>query len=472
MANEVQAPAVARSVVLGVCCISILLVAIDMTAVNVALPAISADFHTGASTLAWTIDGFTLVLASFLMFSASLADRFGRKRVFRIGLAVFTAGSLLCAVAPNAEALIAFRMLQALGGSMLNPVAMAIISNVFSERAERAKAIGVWAGVTGIALALGPVVGGAFVSSPLGWRWIFVINIPIGLIAIVLTRVVPESKAEHPRRFDPLGQVFVATLLASITYGIIEGPRLGWTSPETIAIFALAIAALAGILFYEPRRHEPLLELSFYRSIPFAAANVIAIVAFAGIGSFLYLNSIYLQDARGFNALNTGLAMLPVAIVGMIWGPLNGHLMARAGARIPFVLSGSGFIVCGAILAIATTDTPIAILLVAYCAMGFANAAVGTPITATTVAGWPPAQAGIAAGINSAVRQVGTTFGVAIAGATLAGTPITTHEPQLAAATHIGWWLIVGYGVTVIILGIFSTTAFARETAKRVAVTP
>jgi EmrB/QacA subfamily drug resistance transporter len=470
LANQVQAPAAARSVVLGVCCVSILLVGIDMTAVNVALPAISADFHTGAAALSWTIDGFTLVLASFLMFSASLADRYGRKRVFRIGLAVFTVASLLCAVAPNAGALIAFRMIQALGGSMLNPVAMSIISNVFPERAERAKAIGVWAGVTGMALALGPVVGGALVSSPLGWRWIFVINIPIGLIAMYVTqRVVPESKAEHPRRFDPLGQLFVVTLLASLTYGIIEGPRLGWTSLETIAIFALALAALAGILIYEPRRYEPLLELRFYRSIPFAAANAIAIVAFAALGSFLYLNSIYLQDARGFSALTTGLLMLPLAIVSLIWGPLNGHLLARVGARIPFVLAGAGFVVSGIILALTTTSTPIVVLLLAYAAMGFANAAVGTPITHTTVSGWPPAQAGVAAGINSTVRQVGQTIGIAIAGATLAATPITLHEPQLVSATHTGWWLVAGYGVAVVILGIIGTTSFAKETARRVA---
>jgi EmrB/QacA subfamily drug resistance transporter len=459
-----------RSLVLAVCCTSILLVGIDMTAVNVALPAIGASFQAGASGLSWTIDAYTLVLATFIMLAGSLADRFGRKRVFRIGLAVFIIGSGLCAVAPNLGTLIAFRVLQALGGCMLNPVAMAIISNVFQDRAERARAIGVWAGVTGLAMGLGPVVGGALVSSPLGWRWIFAINIPIGLVAMLLAqRVVPESKVEHPRRFDPVGQLFVAGMLSSLTYGIIEGPRLGWGSPVELAIFGLAAICLIGILVYEPRRTEPLLELRFFRSIPFSAANLIAVVAFAGIGSFLYLNSIYLQDARGYNALDTGLLTLPVSVVSVIWGPLNGHLLARFGARVPFMLAGAAFVVAGVMLAVVSSGTSIGWLLVAYGAMGFANSAVGTPITHTAVAGMPPAQAGVAAGINSTTRQFGSTIGVAVAGVTLGTTPIAGHMPQLAAATHPGWWLIAGYGCAIVALGYVSTSSFAKATALRVA---
>lgn len=459
-----------RSMVLAVCCTSILLVGIDMTAVNVALPAIGASFQAGASGLSWTIDAYTLVLATFIMLAGSLADRFGRKRVFRIGLVVFIIGSGLCAVAPNLGALIAARVIQALGGCMLNPVAMAIISNVFPDRADRARAIGVWAGVTGLAVGLGPVVGGALVSSPLGWRWIFAINIPIGLIAIVLAqRVVPESKVDQPRRFDPVGQLFVAGMLSSLTYGIIEGPRLGWGSPAEAAIFGLTALCLLGILVYEPRRTEPLLELRFFRSIPFAAANVIAILAFAGVASFLYLNSIYLQDARGFSALDTGLLMLPVSVVSIIWGPLNGHVLARFGARIPFVLAGAGFVVTGVMLAVVTSDTSIGWLLVAYAALGFANSAVGTPVTHTAVAGMPPAQAGVAAGINSTTRQFGQTIGVAIAGVTLGSVPVAEHMPQLAAATHSGWWVIAGYGCAIVVLGYVSTTSFAKQTALRVA---
>src|SRR5580658_5622014 len=189
-----------RAIALGICCVSVLLVGIDMTAVNVALPSIGRDFHTDASGLSWTIDAYTLVLAAFLMFSASAADRFGRKRVFRIGLVTFVAGSALCAVAPGLGWLIGFRMLQALGGSMLNPVAMSIITNTFTDAAERARAIGLWGAVFGASLALGPVVGGALVAS-VGWRGIFWVNIPVGVAAIILTALfVPESSAPRARR--------------------------------------------------------------------------------------------------------------------------------------------------------------------------------------------------------------------------------------------------------------------------------
>lgn len=273
-----------RHVVLVICCVNMLLVGIDMTAVNVALPSIGRQFHIGASGLAWVVDAYTLVLAACLMLSASLADRFGRKRVFCVGLVAFVASSGLCALAPDLGWLVAFRMVQGLGGSMLNPVAMAILSNVYPDRAERAKAVGIWAATTGLASALGPVVGGALVSSSLGWRWIFVINIPIGLAAAAATRVVPESKAEHPRPFDPFGQLCVSAILATLTYGIIEGPQLGWASPLVLAAFAIAATSLTGILVYEPRRAQPLLELKFFKSVPFSAANVIAIVTFAALG--------------------------------------------------------------------------------------------------------------------------------------------------------------------------------------------
>jgi len=444
----------------------VLLVGIDMTAVNVALPSMERDFHAGASRLAWVIDAYTLVLAAFLMFSASGADRFGRRRVFRIGLCVFVVGSALCALAPSLGWLIVFRMLQAFGGTMLTPVAMAIISNVYTDSAERAKAIGVWAGVTGLALALGPVVGGAMVSSALGWRWIFVINIPIGIAAVLLARVVPESKAARPRAFDPIGQILIAATLAGLTTGIIEGPRAGWSSPSIVAFFALAAAALVALLVYEPRCKEPLLELKFFRSVPFSGANVIAIVAFAALGSFLYLNSIYLEDARNFDALLTGVLMLPLAGVSIVWGPINGRILARSGSRVPFVVAGVAFMATGLILANVSTVTPIGWLLLAYGTMGLANSAVGSPITHTAVAGMPKDQAGAAAGINSMTRQIGTTVGVAVAAATLSGVPIAGHAELLAAATHIGWWLVVGYGLTIVLLGIVINTTAAQATAS------
>ncbi len=227
--------------------------------------------------------------------------------MLQAGLATFTIGSLLCSLAPSLGWLVAFRMLQAVGGSMLNPVAMSIIVNTFTDRAERARAIGVWGAAVGVSLALGPVVGGLLIAS-VGWRGIFWVNIPVGVAAIVLTALfVPESKAPHPRRLDPVGQVLVIVTLASLVYGIIEGPQHGWSSPEIIGCFCLSAVALGTLLVYEPRRREPLLDLRFFRSVPFSGATVIAVCAFVALGGFLFLNTLYLQDVRGYSALHARL---------------------------------------------------------------------------------------------------------------------------------------------------------------------
>src|ERR1700712_4444360 len=210
-----------RMLVLAICCLSLFMVGLDNTIVNVALPAIGRDLSASVSGLQWTVDAYTLVLATLLMLSGSTADRLGRRRIFVLGLVLFSLGSLLCSVAPGLGWLVAFRMLQAVGGSMLNPVAMSIITNVFTDPRERAQAIGVWGGVVGISLALGPILGGVRFSS-IGWRSIFWVNGPVGLAAIVLTlRFVPESRAAHARRLDPVGQILVLVLFGSVTYAII-----------------------------------------------------------------------------------------------------------------------------------------------------------------------------------------------------------------------------------------------------------
>src|SRR6201985_3878846 len=208
------------------------MVGLDSTIVNVALPSISRELHAPLSSLQWTIDAYTLVLASLLLFAGSTADRIGRRRTFQAGVAVFSLGSLACSLAPGTGWLIGFRMLQAVGGSMLNPVAMSIITNTFTDKRERAQAIGIWGAVFGLSMALGPVVGGALVDS-VGWRGIFWVNIPVGIAGILLTALfVPESRAERHRRVDPLGQILVIVTLASLTYAIIEGPTSGWGSAK------------------------------------------------------------------------------------------------------------------------------------------------------------------------------------------------------------------------------------------------
>src|SRR5882724_12047063 len=223
-----------RYLILAICCMSLLIVSMDNTIVNIALPALRTDLHASVSGLQWTIDAYTLVLASLLVLAGSTADRIGRRLVFQTGLVLFSLGSLLCSAAPSLGWLIVFRMLQAVGGSMLNPVAMSIITNTFAEPRERARAIGVWGAVVGFSMALGPLVGGLLVDT-LGWRSIFWINVPVGVAAIILSaKFVPQSRAPHPRRIDPVGQILVFLLLGSVTYGIIEGPGAGWDSYEIV----------------------------------------------------------------------------------------------------------------------------------------------------------------------------------------------------------------------------------------------
>lgn len=220
-----------RSLILAICCMSLLIVSLDNTVLNVALPSMRRDLNASVAGMQWTIDAYTLVLATLLILAGSTADRIGRRKVFSVGLVLFTTGSVLCSLAPSLGWLIGFRMLQAVGGSMLNPVAMSIITNTFTDPRERARAIGVWGAVVGISMAAGPLIGGLLVDS-VGWRSIFWVNLPVGLLALVLTlRYVPESRAEHPRRPDPVGQLLVMGLLGSVTYGIIEAPVAGPHSP-------------------------------------------------------------------------------------------------------------------------------------------------------------------------------------------------------------------------------------------------
>ncbi|BAL90028.1 putative MFS transporter [Actinoplanes missouriensis 431] len=451
-----------RYLILAICCLSLLIISLDVTIVNIALPAIRTEFGASVSGLQWTIDAYTLVLASLLVLAGSTADRVGRRRVFQIGLALFTLGSLLCSVAPNLPTLIVFRMVQAVGGSMLNPVAMSIITNTFTEPRERAKAIGVWGAVTGFSMALGPLAGGALVHS-FGWRSIFWINVPVGIAAFVLAwRFIPESRAGHPRRLDPVGQVLVLTTLASITYAIIEGPAAGWTSAQTLGCFALGIAALGGLLWWEPRRAEPLIELTFFRSAPFSGATLIAVCAFAALGGFLFLNTLYLQSERGLSPLHAGLYTLPMAAMTVIASPLSGRLVAARGTRLPLTIAGSAMALGMLPLTMAGPDSPVWQLFAGYLLFGFGFGMVNTPITSTAVSGMPRAQAGVAAAIASTSRQVGSALGVAVIGAVVASAAAGS-----ASGGHAGWWILFGLGLAVLALGRFSTGRWAQTTRSR-----
>ncbi len=448
---------------------SLLIVGLDATVVNVALPSIRRDLHASVSGLQWTIDAYTLVLASLLMLSGSMADRIGRRRVFQIGLVVFSLGSACCALAPSLQFLVAARVLQAIGGSMMNPVALSIIRNVFEDPRERGIAVGVWGATFGLSMALGPIVGG-FLVDAVSWRAVFVVNLPVGLAAIVLTALlVPESRAERARRIDPIGQLSVIAGMGTLTYAIIQGPRSGWTAPAIIALFVVSIMCFVVLVRYELRREEPLLEMRFFRSAPFSGASAIAVCAFAGTGGFLFLNTLYLQEVRHLSPFHAGLYMLPMAAMIFATAPISGRLAGARGARFPLMLAGLAVAVGALMLTRLTPHTSTPYLLGAYFVYGLGAGMVNPPISNTAVSGMPPSQAGVAAAVASTSRQVGSTLGVAVLGAVAGGSITGAIGSSFAAATHPCWWIVAVLGAIILVLGFVTTTAWAEQTALRTA---
>ena len=456
-----------RLVILVTCCLALVLTAMDATIVNIALPAIRSDLHATVPELQWSIDAYTIIVASFLLLAGAIADRFGRRRTFQVGLVMFSLGSLLCSVAPNARILVASRALQAIGGSMLNPVAMSIIVNTFREPAARARAIGVWAAVVGLSMALGPLVGGALVDAA-GWRWIFWVNVPVGVAAAALTwRWIPESRADRPRRFDPLGQLLVAIALVCLTYAIIHAPHVGWAAPSTLTLLVAAAAATAGLLAVEPHRREPLVELRFFRSTPFSTATVCAVAAFVAMGTFLFVNTLYLQDELGLSPLAAGVRTLPMAVLAAICAPLSGRIVAAAGARLPLAVAGLATAAGAALLVPIDRGTSFSYLFLAYALIGAGFGLVNAPITNAATSGMPRDQAGVAAAIASTSRQVGMSLGVAVSGSLIAGT-----AGGLPSALPAVWWLVVGCGVGISVLGVLGTTSRAQASAAAVLAAP
>ena len=439
----------------------------DVTIVNVALPALQADLHARLAGLQWILDAYTLVVASFLMLAGSTSDRFGRRRVFQIGLSVFTVGSLLCSRAGTIEQLIGFRALQGLGASMLNPVALSIIANAFPVPHERARAVGIWGAVAGISLGLGPVIGGALTGT-IGWRSIFWINVPIGITAALLVaRFVPESKAARARRFDPVGQALVLVGLATLTWAVIEGPHAGWGSGLIQGPFATAAGALLAFVLYEPRRSDPLLDLRFFHSVPFTSATLLGFISYSCFAGFLFLNALYLQQVRGLSAFRTGLFTLPLAVMMVLLSPVSGRLVGRYGTRPSLLAAGAGFVASTLLLTGLGQRTPAGWLLLAYALFGVGLGMVNPAISNSAVAGMPLSQAGVAAAIASTSRQVGAAAGVAVSGMMVAvsrarGTDFTT-------ATHAIWWVMTACGAMVLAMGVASETAWARASTKRVA---
>ncbi|MGQ4384008.1 MFS transporter [Streptomyces sp. SAS_270] len=432
-----------RWTVLAVCCLSMFLVGLDTTIVNVGLPAIGRGLDVGTRGLEWTVDAYTLVLAGLLVSSGALADRFGRRRVFQSGLVVFGAASLLCAVAPSVGVLIAARAVQGVGASMLSPVALAIVVNAMPDPKERAQAIGVWASVFGLSMAVGPVTGGALIEG-LGWRSVFWINAPVIVAALVLSTVfVPESRAPRARRLDLPGQALLAVVIGVSVGVLIEGPHIGWTSATALAAYAIAALAAVGFVWAESRRPEPLMDPRLFRRPAFSSAVLGAVAVFVALNATLLLNTLYLQHTRGWTPLAAGVATLPMAVGATVCAPVSGRLVGRVGPRLPLVLAG-GFITAGGLCLVGLDQhTNVRLLLPAYLLIGIGFGFANAPITNTAVSGLPPARAGVAGAITSTARQFGSALGIAVAGGLVTG----VGPARLAHASRPGWVLVAACGL-------------------------
>jgi EmrB/QacA subfamily drug resistance transporter len=459
---------VTHATIVCVCCLSTIMIAVDTTLVNLALPLIQAGLHAPVAGLQWIIAAYTITTASLMLTSGSIGDRFGRRTVLQAGLAVFVLASAGCSLAPGPGWLIAFRALQGAGGSALTPMSVGILTATFADPAARTRALGVWSGTFGVGMAAGPALGGALAAA-WGWRSLFWVNIVPGLIAIAVAGlVIPDSRAARPRRLDPPGQALVIAFLACLSYGIIEGPSAGWRSPPVLAAFTASATALALLISWERRRADPLIELRAFRSTPFTGALVITVCAFACLGGFLFLTTLYLQDVRGLTVLRAGVQLIPLAVATAVAGSLAGRVMARHGGRGPLVFAGIALgASCLALAQLLPAAAPWAFLAADYVVFGAGYGAVNMVISAVAVAGMPRAQAGVAGGMTSAGRQAGQSLGVSVVGSIFAARLHGTIRDGFTAASHPAWLVIAVCGFAVLPLGLVSTSTRAARAAAR-----
>jgi EmrB/QacA subfamily drug resistance transporter len=409
--------------------------AIDATVVGIALPAIGREFHTSLADLQWVVTAYTLTLAGLLLFAGALGDRYGRKRIFLIGVAWFALSSALCAGAPDSFVLIIARAVQGIGAALLTPGSLAIIEASFRSD-DRGRAIGAWSGFSGVGTAIGPFLGGWLIEA-VSWRLIFVINLPVAaLVVAVAVRHVPESRDRAaPRRVDLTGGALVTLGLIGLTYGLIEGPSAGWSSPAPLAALTGGIALLAAFGLRERRARAPLLPLSLFASTQFTAANAVTFVVYAALGGALFLLPIQLEQVSGYTALEAGVSLLPVTVIMLLLSARSGALAAKIGPRLQMTV---GPLLIAAGLALFTRIGPsgdyLTEVLPAVVVFGLGLAANVAPLTATVLAAAPAERSGIASAVNNDVARAASLVAVAVlpAAAGLTGAAYL-HPAQFSA---------------------------------------
>ncbi len=426
------------------------IVSLDATVVTVALPRIGQDFGTGLSALQWTVNAYTLTLAGFLLLGGSLGDRYGRRKVFLIGVGWFATASLLCAAAPTADLLIAARALQGIGGALLIPGSLAIIEATFRPD-DRPAAIGAWSGLGGVAVAIGPFLGGWLVEA-VSWRLIFLINLPLAAVVVgVSLRHVPETRDPHATRgLDLPATALTALGLAGVIYALTEGSSLGWGSPAVLVTGVGGAAALAAMVVVEAHSPHPMLPPEIFRSRQFDAANLVTFIVYAALGGSTFLLPVVLQNAVGFSPIAAGAALLPVTILMLTLSARTGRLSQRIGPRLPMTF---GPVVAGAGLALLTRveadSSYLGTVLPAMVVFGLGLALTVAPLTSTVLAAAGDTHAGVASAVNNDVSRVGGLVAVATL-PVLAGISASAylHPAELAAAFHTAMWITAGMCVT------------------------
>jgi EmrB/QacA subfamily drug resistance transporter len=418
-----------RWLVLGVMCLSLLLIVMDNTIVNVALPTLQSDLDASTSQLQWVVDAYILVFAGLLLTMGSLGDRFGRRGALAIGLSVMGVASILSSLANTADQLIATRALMGVGGAMIMPATLSIITNVFTDRKERAQAIAIWSATAGAAVAIGPVTGG-WLLEHFWWGSVFLVNVPVVLVALVLGQLfVPTSRDPAAPPIDVPGALLSIAGLVALVWAIIEGPG-GWTDPEILGGFALAAVLLGVFVLWERRTRFPMLNMGFFRNPRFSAASGAIMLTFFAMFGSLFLLTQFLQSVLGYTPLEAGIRLLPMAGVMIVISPLSAKVVERIGSKI---VVATGLSVAGVGLVMASRLTagasyPEVLLSLIVLAAGLAL--VMPPATESIMGSLPPAKAGVGSAVNDTTREVGGALGVAVLGSVMS----STYGPRVTDA--------------------------------------
>jgi EmrB/QacA subfamily drug resistance transporter len=430
-------------------CLSLMVIGVDNTILNVALPTLVRDLHATTSQLQWIVDAYTLVFAGLLLSAGSLGDRFGRRKGLSIGLLIFGAGSVASALVHSPNHLIATRALMGIGGALIMPATLSIISNVFTVPAERARAIAVWAGFSAMGIALGPLSGG-WLLQHFWWGSVFMVNIPIVAGALIGGRLfVPESKDPSPRGLDLVGALLSIVGLVVLVWAIIEAPGRGWTESSTLSAFVVATVLLGAFVAWELHSDHPMLDVHFFANPRFTAASTAVTLVFFALFGSMFLQTQYLQFVLGYTALQAGLRVGPVAIVLFIAAPLSARLVERVGTKL-VVAAGLAIVSLAlVILSFATVTSGYGPVLASMLIMGVGMGMTMAPATESIMGSLPRAKAGVGSAVNDTTRQVGGALGVAILGSLLASTYRSSLGPSAsqAARASVGGALSVARGI-------------------------